>query len=207
MDNQTFRSRLVELIQKSRKAMRLYTTMGRTLGMRGNEARGADSDTRGANEYAELQAAEWRSVNAELVKKLSSFAESPNAKKLVSDVLHFRDHLHAEFRMAEAELKSKQRDLLFAAENSDFIKAALLSRDLVSLKARTQAAQAAHHELESVIRRSKIGGGVAAPSGSIELTSEQIVDEAAQSKAPSVPSDDVGTRRAKIIPLRKASSF
>ena len=188
MENQTFRSRLVELIQKSRKAMRLYTSMGRTF------ARPGESRTSG--EFADAQANEWRGINADLVRRLSVFVESPNTKKLVSDVLNLRDQLQSDFRAAESELHSKQRELIFAAENSDFIKAAVLSRELVLLKARVQATQAAHHELDAVVSKSKLSGH------SIELSDDKVVGaehvkEQHRNQGSSEP------QRAKVIQLRK----
>ncbi len=181
MENQTFRSRLVELIQKSRKAMRLYSSMGRTLVRPG--------ETRAAAEFADVQTNEWRGVNAELVKRLSFLVELPQTKMLISDVLALRDQLYSDFRINEADLRTKQRDLIFSSEHGDFIKAALLSRDLVVLKAKVQATQAAHHELDAVVRKSKIS------IRPIELGRNEVLElEAANQSPPQV---------AKVIQLRK----
>ena len=164
--------------------------MGRTILRPGEVRVGA--------EYADNQASEWRSVNAELVRKLSALVEGPQNRKIVPDVLALRDQLYGDFRMAEADLRSKQQELILAAENSDFIKAAVLSKDLVVLKARAQATQAAHHELDAVIRKSKIQIThhiEISPSG--ERTPYEEEDEDVMSDT------GTGPALAKVIPLRK----
>jgi len=184
------------------------SNFGGSEGHRVGESRFTE-DHKVTSEFAELQASEWRTINAELVKRLSSYVESPNQKKLVSDVSSLRDQLYSDYRLAEAELRSKQRDLVFASENSDFIKSAVLSRDLVTLKARMQATQAAHHELDACMRRSKVSASScdhvqsaqqARERGSIELGAEQIIH-------PEPVREEGAGRLAKIIPLRKSGSY
>jgi hypothetical protein len=200
MDSQTFRSRLVDLIQKSRKAMRLYTTMGRTVVRPG--------EIKSGSELADAQAAEWRTINAELVRKLSLLVEGPQSKKIVADVLALRDQLYGDFRMAEAELRSRQQELMSAAENGDFIKAALLSRDLVVVKARAQATQAAHHELDAVIKKSKIqvtSQGETSRSTEEFMRQQQTTGHESQADA---RREEVSTPQpslAKVIQLRRAA--
>lgn len=161
-------------MQKSRKALRLYTSVGRL-------------STPVHSELNEMQVQQWKEVNADLLKQISAAMDSPNSRALVADIFTLRDRFYATWRSAEAEVHVKRKELLSAAENNDFIKAAVLGRDLVLLKAREQAAQAAHHEIQEVLTRSR----VAQPT--IELSQEHIVPEPEQ-----MPERHV----AKIIPLR-----
>ena len=174
MDSDTFRSRLVSLMQKSRKAIRLYSTMG-SLQQEAN------------SEFRDMQIDEWKAVNTELLRQLTIALDNPQSKLLGSSVSAIRDHFYSKWRMTESELHVRQKELLQSSESGDFIKAAVLASELVSLKARVQAAQAAHHELEEVIDRSR----VSVPA--VELDGSQIVNDRA-SMPPTL---------AKVIPLRK----
>lgn len=173
MENDTFRSRLVRLLQKSRQAFRLYNSMER-----GPAAIG---------DYTEMQAMEWRNVNGALIKELSAALDRPNQKETPSLVFLLRDRFLAEFRTSEADLHAKQRELVSAAEKGDFVKSALLSKELVSIKARVQATQAAHHELDEVVVQSKVS------QPAITLSNESVVAEPRQE------------RLARVIPLRSSS--
>ncbi len=174
MENHTFRSRLSELMQKSRKALRLYTSVGRLP----NAAH---------SELNDMQVQQWKEVNSDLLRQISSAMESPNARALAADIFTLRDRFYTTWRSAEAEVHVKRKELVTCAENSDFIKAAVLGRELVLLKAKEQAAQAAHHELQEVLTRSRI----APPT--IELSQEQVVPESAVHEERQI---------AKVIPLR-----
>ena len=107
-------------------------------------------------EYSEMQVKEWKALNAQLVQQLIVVVEEPNSRKLVADLFAVRDRFHNEWRQAESDLHRKQNILCSSAESADFVKAAMLSRELVSLKSRVQAAQAAHHEINEVIRLSRL---------------------------------------------------
>lgn len=63
MDRDTFRSRVVKLIQKSKKALRLYTSMSRL-------------NTGEASELADKQLDEWKSVNQILIRTLTESSSS-----------------------------------------------------------------------------------------------------------------------------------
>lgn len=175
MENHTFRSRLAELMQKSRKALRLYTSVGRV--------------SNPQSEFNDMQVQQWKEVNADLLKQISMAMESPNSRALVADIFTLRDRFYTAWRSAEAEVHGKRRDLISSAENGDFIKAAVLGRELVLLKAREQAAQAAHHELQEVLTRSR----VAQPT--IELSQESVVPDVVEEEFPE-------KQFAKVIPLR-----
>ncbi len=146
MESESFRARVMALIQKSRRALRLYNSAGTASNLK------ADNTT----ELSAAQVLEWREVNSLLLRKLSEAVESPNTKKLIYDVFALRNEFQTVWRTSESELVQSQRELIACAERGDFIRAASLSVNLVSLKARLQAGQAAHHELDMLIRRSKV---------------------------------------------------
>lgn len=180
-----FRSRLVQLMQRSRKALRLYSSVERVAG---------DN----TSELADLQVSEWRRVNAELLKELNLAIGHPNQKRMVSEVFGIRDQFYGEWKLAEAEMHQKQNFLLESSENGDFVRASVLARELVTLKARTQACQAAHHEVQEVIQKSR----VSQPRG--EDTGEPVQPEKERTPEPRAAKEEI--RVAKVIPLRKGMS-
>ena len=173
MESETFRSRVVSLLQKSRQAFRLYSTMGR---MPGHSER---------VEAGEKQANEWRQVNAELIRELSSVLELPQHREQIARLFALRDRFQQEFRLNETEQHVQQRELLAAVEGSDFVRSAVISQDLISKKARVQALQAAHHELEDLIIKSRL------VPPAILLTTESVPEAASPDNL------------ARVIPLRR----
>jgi len=152
-----------------------------------------------SNEYADLQVAQWKEVNAELLRELSTALDHPNSRTLTGSILTLRDRFYGDWRRVESELRLKQQELVSAAEHGDFIKSAHLSRDLVVLKAREQAAQAAHHELQDVVKKSRLS------QPTIELSTETVVagdDEAESGEVAGLFAGQVRVG-AKVIPLRK----
>jgi hypothetical protein len=146
-----------------------------------------------------------------LLKKLSEAADSPSTKKLVYDVFALRNEFQTLWRTSEGELVRNQRELVSAAERGDFIKASGLAAILVTLKARVQAGQAAHHELDLLIKRSRVVRPAAELNedgatvlSTIELLDEQSVNEdtAAQYQA-HAPLQKVAVGAAKVIPLKR----
>lgn len=135
MSRETFRVRLSQLIQKSRKALKLYTNM-------------AESRNRKASES---QLAEWRDVNARLANELQKALSRSNTRDASDLVYQLRDRFYGEWRFAEAELHEKQDQLIELAENAQFARVAQLAEELVRIKARKQAAHAAHHELDTLL--------------------------------------------------------
>ncbi len=186
----------MRLMQKSRQAFRLYDSMGRS--------HGGES-----SEFAEAQASEWRVVNGFLIKQLSLALDNPHPRALASQVFSLRRHFWDEFRGAESELHTRQKELVVVSEKGDFVRAAIVSRTLVALKARLQAAQAAHHELDDLIQKSRLS------DVPIALTDDQVVNEHNHGARSAVNSGEVaesdsrsqrsgeGIPSAKIIPLRK----
>jgi hypothetical protein len=100
-----------------------------------------------------------------------------------------------------------QRELILSAEKGDFIRASTLSTTLVSLKARVQAGQAAHHELDTLIKKSKVVRPVAELSeeSATVLSTLEILDderdEAADSAFSDMPRMAAGV--GKVIPLKR----
>ena len=187
MESMPFRSRLVQLMQRSRKALRLYSNVERL-----------PNDP--SSELADVQVNEWRRVNSELLKELGNALEHANQKRIISETFSIRDQFYGEWKMAEADLHRKQRQLLECSENGDFIKASLLAKELVMLKARVQACQAAHHEVQEVLSRSRV-----AQPATEELPFKPSAPEPleeAKPEAPAEPREEI--RVAKVIPLRKA---
>ena len=205
MDRETFFQRLGSLLQKSRKAQRLYSNMGR-----------ASSE---GSPYSETQIEEWRSVTGEILRQLSAVMDRPNAKTLVTDVVSIRDSFYQMWRASEGSLHKVQRDLISASEKGDFVRAVTLAEEGVRLKARVQAAHAAHHEFSELLRNTR------AAQMPIELSSDQIlpfereydsaefdrldevIEQRVQRKAGSRQGlfTDMGRPTlAKVIPLRRA---
>lgn len=205
MDRETFFQRLGSLLQKSRKAQRLYSNMGR-----------ASSE---GSPYSEAQIEEWRAVTAEILRQLSAVMDRPNSKNQVNDVIAIRDSFYQLWRQSESSLHKAQRELINASEKGDFVRAVSLAEEGVSLKARVQAAHAAHHEFSELLRNSRVA------QNPIELTSDQIlpferdydsgefdrldevIEQRVQRKAGSRQGQftDIGRPTlAKVIPLRRA---
>jgi len=191
------------LIQKSRRALRLYSSAGTA-----SVARGEGSTA----ELASVQVAEWREVNGLLLRRLTEAAEGASTKKIIYDVFALRNEFQNLWRSTEAELVQSQKSLITSAESGDFIRAATLATNLVSLKARLQAGQAAHHELDLLIKRSKVVRPAAELSedsatvlSTLELLDEQVVNHPMSKPEPlskPVPLRAVGGT-AKIIPLKR----
>lgn len=203
MESESFRSRVVALIQKSRRALRLYT----------NSAGQAMARVEGATpELSAAQVAEWRDVNGALLKKLTEAATSPSTKKLVHDIFALRNEFQTMWRTSESELVRQQRELVAAAERGDFIKSSGLASVLVSLKARVQAGQAVHHELDLLIKRSRVVRPAAELTeegatvlSTIELLDENSVSEAIDTAAVNlqVPVQKLAVGGGKVIPLKR----
>jgi len=149
MESETFQIRVSKLIQKSRKAVRLYS-----------------SRPEGQREFTECQIAEWREINTVLLQGLLKAVERPCRKGMAADIYALRDEFYTLWRAAESDLHIQHRLLITAAENADFTKTAILSRQLIMLKSKIQAAQAAHFELQDILDKSH----VAQPS--VELSND-----------------------------------
>lgn len=199
MESESFASRVMALIQKSRRALRLYSTAG------GSSYGRADGTV---GELPSVQVAEWREVNGLLLRKLTEAAEAANTKKIIYDVFALRNEFQTLWRTTEAELVQSQKALMASAESGDFIRAATLATSLVSLKARLQAGQAAHHELDLLIKRSKVMRPAAELTeesatilSTLELLDEQVIKEPVLKPEPLRAVGGGG----KVIPLKRRS--
>jgi len=172
MDSQTLKIRLASLRQKSKRALGLYKKMGR--------------DSVGEPpQHSELQMAEWRAVASALCDKIGLCLEESSLKRINVASFAARDHFHALWRTSEGELHSKQAKLVKVAESGEFVKASILSLELIALKARCQACQAAYNELQNVLSKNR--------AQRADETTEEIL----------LPSDeDLPRKVANVIPLR-----
>ena len=102
-------------------------------------------------------------------------------KEVAVDVYTLRDRFQVAWRTHESELATKQRQLISSSEKGDFIKAAILARELVTLRARVQASHAAYQELDMLFGQSS------AQHAPVELSSEQVVTAAEQDDQVSIP--------------------
>jgi hypothetical protein len=176
MENDTLLSSVARLLRKSKRALQLYTSVGR-------QARNTES------EYAEMQLAEWRAINTELIKMLTPLIERTGNKNLSQELGNLVEQLREKWRASQTELHELQVRLVSTAENGDFVRAAQLSRDLVALKARTQACQAGFYEVEALSDKPASGAIAAVGEASPvhKIVGEQV------------------TMPAKVIPLRRIS--
>ncbi len=175
-------------------------------------------------ELSAAQVAEWREVNSLLLRKLTNAVESPSTKKVVHDIFAIRNDFQVMWRASESELVTQQRELVAAAERGDFIKASGVAVSLVSLKARVQAGQAAHHELDLLIKRSRVVRPAAELNeesatvlSTIELLDEQSLIQPSldpQSVVEPIPSrllkrfgdhERLAVGVGKVIPLKRRS--
>jgi hypothetical protein len=204
MESETFRTRVLALIQKSRRALRLYSSAG------GNQS---FVKQEGPVELSAAQVAEWREINSLLLRKLTEAADSPNTKKLIYDVFALRNEFQTLWRGSESELVTSQRDLVACSERGDFIRAASLATSLVSLKARVQAGQAVHHELDQLIRKSRVvrppGAETedegAALLSTIALLDDHVIEENSDAHFPEQPVT-AAAGGGKVIPMKRFTS-
>lgn len=187
MEHETLTSRLAKLIQRSRKAIRLYSNASHVSHGQGSGEHGS--------EFAELQVCEWRRVNTELLQRLLTVANSGTHKKISQDLSELCERFYAEWRASETKLHEEQRELVAAAEHADFVRSAMLGRELVILKARMQATEAVYHELSLMLGSARIDH----VPGRTESQMEFDLDEALVRSEP----EDIPVPRAKIIPLRR----
>ncbi len=210
MEGETLRSRLAGLLQKSRKAVRLYTNFEKPqshpAGYRhpsgysythtrsaqnrldeasgffkfdkwGNDSSEGVSGTRESGvdaasfkalqvELTSLQLSQWQSVNTDLQRQITAILDRPHSRLLGSETVEIRDRFYGMWRAYEADLRQKQIDLAEAVSRGDFVRAAILAKATVMLKAREQAAEAAQHEIQVIVERFKLCSGHAPGLGS-----------------------------------------
>lgn len=178
MNDETFRSRLLLLLQKSRKAVRLYSNVSK------------QDSTINQDSQSEDHMRQWRDVNSDLSNNLKSLLEEGNGRALTAGAFALRDRFQREFRLTESDLHLQQCELVAAAERSDFLKVVSMARKLVGLKARVQALQAVHHELQTILDKCNVS------QSAVKLL------ETADGVKPVESRLDSENMRARIIPLR-----
>lgn len=215
VDGETLKSRLVGLLQKSRKAVRIYTTFDKSADMKSADREGAT--------YTALQLEQWQAINTDLQRQLGTILDRPHTRLLSNETVGIRDHFYGLWRSYEAELRTTQNDLGEAAARGDFVKAAVLAKSAVILKAREQAAEAAHHEIQIIVERFKLGGATwreqstpnttGTQSGSVPLTDELITLQdrpislgASVAAQPTSVDAQQSRPMAKVIQLRRTAS-
>jgi len=123
-------------------------------------------------EYSELQAAQWRFVNEELLRLLGAALDQPNPRMLLPEVLSILDKLISESEYLEEDIQESESNLLEMAKRSEFIRVAIIARKLVMLKARLQATSAAYSELEQVVGKVRGSSERAAVIGQTGYTAD-----------------------------------
>jgi hypothetical protein len=138
MDQLSFRSRIVHLLQRSRKAVQLYSSVGQ-------------ASKRGSmRELSELQAEEWRATNEDLVSALVKIATINVPRIAAFNLAKLCERLVAEVALMIRSNEEKQDALILAAQNGDFVQAAITAAKLVSGKAYVQSKEAALAETSGI---------------------------------------------------------
>lgn len=220
MENETFRSRVANLVARSRKALRLYSHAPAVYGSSayGSSAYGNRNNSKAdnSNAFNDAQTSQWKDITADLLKDLSTAVQkNQSVKNLSATIFSIRDKFNSTWRAVESEMHLKHKELVAAAESGDFIKAATIGTNLVSLKARFQASQAAHHELEELIKSChyahdpiELTNPMALESREGESRGGEIIEtesSAEKSVANSKRNYSVNSssKPAKVIPIRK----
>ncbi|MBX7138494.1 MAG: hypothetical protein K1X83_10980 [Oligoflexia bacterium] len=180
MEHETLRIKTAKLRRKSQRALGVYRKAERSSG-------------ESSKQLQEAQLIEWKSVNETLTLKLSAALEESAQKGLSARLMALRDFFHSHWREAETKAYRRQQELLSAAQNAEYIKAAGLAQELVSLKAREQANRAAYSELQGLVGRTR---GTAASAAS----PDQDRKPASQTQVSNEP------LAANVIPLRRRTS-
>jgi hypothetical protein len=131
MSSESIKARLAQLLRKSQKAVALYT----------------QSDAAAERKSSAAQVRVWRGVNQELADALVIALSKKSTRLVIKNAYVHRDRLYGEWRRYQSELYVKREQLIQAAEDEHFARAAALADRLISVKARMQATRAALHEL------------------------------------------------------------
>jgi len=175
VDEETLKSRLATLLQKSRKAVRVYTSFEKG-------AYRSSQDEREAAVFTALQLEQWQIVNTDLQRRLMVIIDRPHTRLLASETIGLRDYFYGSWRSYEAELRQKQGELVEAATRGDFIRTAMLGKTCVILRSREQASEAAQHEIQLIVERFKLCASVMGSSAAEMPAMEMPVIEMQASK-------------------------
>lgn len=181
MEAQTFKSRLISLLQRSRQAARMYSEMRRS-----NDKLN----------YADLQIKEWKNINLELVDELSILLDDfYDQKILIAKSFALLERFQIEQVSISTILQKKKDELSLAINKDDFAKSAKLSLELVSLKSRNQALEAVLNELNRMLEKCNI----TSPKIKKEIKKENDIKDKSE-RTPFV----IKSNLDKVIPINVA---
>ncbi len=164
MTTAPFSSRLLALLQRARRAVRMYGSLGRP-----------SSHPEQGNEERDAQAREWRVTNELLISRITALIGvrpvTAITPRELGGVVHQFEREAVELSTLLAEGNTR---LIGFAEAADYIAAARTARELVILQARSQAIAAVIHELSVLL----------SPHGNRGVSSE-VGEEAGVVTAPS----------------------
>ena len=175
MTTDTFKTKLSKLINKSRKAVRLYSTVARPGLGKSNE-----------RPYADIQLAEWRMTNEDLLGKLLTIIKNSNIRKAINDIAILKSQYTKTVNDLSLIINTKHRELIETTNIGDFVKIAKISYELIPLKAKLESKKAVLNELEDLV----VGN----------ITTNVFMQEKAEEN------NNLRVRSSKIIPFIKKNT-
>ncbi len=168
MSSDTFKTKLAKLIQKSRKAIRIYSAVGR------------DSIGRPSKPYSDMQLKAWYNVNEELLMFLQEVTTKLHLRQVASEILKYAQKLSSQISPEQQKLNSDHRLLIQYTESADFVNSAKLSQELIVLKSRIEAKKAVLHELEDLLTSANLKLPIThqmndVPQESLKITESKII--------------------------------
>ena len=140
MSDETFKSKLSKLIQKSRKALRIYS-----------QATTPGKHRASTKPYADQQIAIWYKINEELLEFLVEITRNAHLRKVANESLAYAKLCQRKVITEQQTLHEKHQQLVSYSESGNFINSAKLSSELIQLKASVQARSAVLAELEDLL--------------------------------------------------------
>lgn len=184
MNTDSFKVKLNKLIQKSRKAIRIYSS-----------ASSSSFSPRGESKpFADLQLQEWRNANEELLSFLIKTTNSINLRKVFKELEIYRNQLLRQLKAKKAELEEGDRRLSVYLDSHDYVNINMLSKSLVVIKTFVAAKEAVIIELNHVL------GIQQSSSLPLSCIYDQHKDEKSDTAMDGVKSI---SNPSKIIPFRK----
>lgn len=168
MSSDTFKTKLAKLIQKSRKAIRIYSAVGR------------DSVGRPSKPYSDMQLKAWYNVNEELLIFLQEATTKLHLRQVATETLKYAQKLSGQLLPEQTKFASDSRLLVQFAESGDFVNSAKLSQELIVLKAKIEAKKAVLEELGELLSSANLKMPVThqmnqAPQESLRITESKII--------------------------------
>ncbi len=138
--NATVEARVVALMQRARKALRIYASVERTPGDSANA------------EFVELQAREWRSANEQLLRRLAALVDRGLASLTIARIATIQAEFASELATTRAEYEHQVVRAHDSLARANFVQAAIETRSLVGMKARLESLLAIEQEFATVLR-------------------------------------------------------